>query len=105
MCGDGDGDFPARGLSPVHQFGWVAVQQSVLLKLVPIQADDLAVVELFDALLRAYGRSAPVADLQAMVILRLQDLATFSKSMAVTLGNSELLDHVALYRKDAAALK
>ena len=56
------------------------------------------------AVLHAYGTSASEADLQATVVLRLHELATFSESMATTLDNPDLLDHAAQYRTDAAAL-
>ena len=60
--------------------------------------------ERLGALLRAYGTSDTPAELRGMVVRRLMELATFSDTMAEALGNPELHEHAALYRKDAAAL-
>jgi len=52
-------------------------------------------------LLDTYGLGAEVDDLLATVVLRLRDLADFSEEASVRLGNPDLADHAAGYRKDA----
>ena len=60
--------------------------------------------ERLGVLLRAYGTSDTPAELRAMVVRRLVELADFSDTMAESLGRPELREHAALYRKDAVAL-
>lgn len=55
-------------------------------------------------LLDAYGSPAPVADLVALAVVRLADLAAFSDRAAVEHANPELARHAAGYRADAARL-
>ena len=52
-------------------------------------------------LLETYGTELSVADLLPVVVARLEALAAFSESAAVTLGNPELIEHAAGYRADA----
>jgi Ser/Thr protein kinase RdoA (MazF antagonist) len=59
-------------------------------------------------MLEAYGRvaSAPIGvlDVVRMAVVRLRDLATFTEAKAAELGKPVLLEHAALYRRDAAYL-
>ena len=55
-------------------------------------------------LLAAYGSTASLAELVAMVVVRLRDLADFSDTAAVELGNPELARHADGYRSDAERL-
>jgi len=55
-------------------------------------------------LLTSYGSDATVTDLLHSAVQRLEDLADFSDDAAVRLGNPELSDHAAGYRRDAARI-
>lgn len=56
-------------------------------------------------LLETYGSTARPAELHAVLADRLLELADLSDRMADELGNPELHDHAAMYRRDAARLR
>ncbi|NQX10221.1 phosphotransferase [Microbacteriaceae bacterium VKM Ac-2855] len=57
-----------------------------------------------DLLLEAYGSDDSWADVLRVAIIRLLDLADFSREKAVELGKPELSDDALLYERDAAFL-
>ena len=55
-------------------------------------------------LLDAYGSDATIDELAQMAVARLTDLAEFTEQRAKKTGRTDLLEHVDLYRHDAASL-
>jgi hypothetical protein len=55
-------------------------------------------------ILDAYGTDATWDEVLAVAIIRLRDLARFSREMAIELGNPDLADHAAGYERDAEYL-
>lgn len=57
------------------------------------------------ALVKAYGGSFTVAEVKAAVVQRLDELAQYTDARAADTGRSDFLDHAAMYRRDARALR
>jgi Ser/Thr protein kinase RdoA (MazF antagonist) len=55
-------------------------------------------------LLDAYGSDATIDELAQMAVARLIDLADFTDERARETGRTDLPEHAALYRRDAASL-
>ncbi len=80
-------------------------------RIVPLSTDDwgdgFTTEQRLDRLRRlldAYGSDAEPAELLAVLVDRLLDLAAFSDDMAARLGKPELGEHADLYRRDARSL-
>ncbi|MGV8886320.1 MAG: phosphotransferase enzyme family protein [Microbacteriaceae bacterium] len=78
-------------------------------RLVPLSSEagapTLDVASRLQRLLDAYGSTSSVDELTAMAATRLDHLAEFTDQQAALQRRSDLLDHAALYRRDAAALR
>jgi aminoglycoside phosphotransferase (APT) family kinase protein len=58
-----------------------------------------------ELLLGTYGSDASPADVIAVAIIRLRDIAEFSRSKAIELGKPHLREDAALYERDASHLE
>lgn len=57
------------------------------------------------ALITAYGIHFDTDDVLAMIVRRLEALAQFTDERATETGNSDFVDHAAMYRRDADQLR
>jgi Phosphotransferase enzyme family len=58
-----------------------------------------------ELILEAYGSDATWDDLLRVAVIRLHDLADISRAKAVELGNPDLIEHAAMYERDARFLR